>query len=167
MITNHLQGPNKTKNETEATQFHLKQSYVLKCCSVTQSFPILCDPMDYSKPGLPVPHHLLKFAQVHVHCFSDAIQPSHPRTHFSFCPQSFPASGTFPMSWLFTSDDRKYWSFSFSASPSNEYSGLISLKVVWFDHLAVQGTFRILLQYHIFFFPVPHFEGINTHIYIY
>ena len=86
---------------------------------------------------------------------------------FFFCLQSFPASGTFPMSWLFTSDDRKYWSFSFSASPSNEYSGLISLKVVWFDHLAVQGTFRILLQYHIFFFPVPHFEGINTHIYIY
>ena len=48
------------------------------CCSVTQSCPTLCNPMDYSTPGLPVPHHLLKFAQVHVHCISDAIQPSHP-----------------------------------------------------------------------------------------
>ena len=104
MITNHLQGPNKTKNETEATQFHLKQSYVLKCCSVTQSFPILCDPMDYSKPGLPVPHHLLKFAQVHVHSISDAIHQSHPDTLFSFCPQSFPASGTFPMSRMLSDD---------------------------------------------------------------
>ena len=42
----------------------------------------------------------------------------------------------------------QYWSFSFSISPSNEYSGLISLKIDWFDHLAVQGTFRILLQNH-------------------
>ena len=50
------------------------------CCSVTQSCPTLCDPMDCSMPGLPVPHHLPKFAQVHVHCFSDAIQPSHPLT---------------------------------------------------------------------------------------
>ena len=72
------------------------------CCLVSQSGPTLCNP----KPGLSVPHHLLKFAQVHVHCFSDAIQPSHPRTHFSFCPQSFPASGTFPMSWLFASDNQ-------------------------------------------------------------
>ena len=80
MITNHLQGPNKTKNETEATQFHLKQSYVLKRCSVTQSFPTICDPMDCSKPGLPVTHHPPKFAQVHVHCVSDAIHQSHPLT---------------------------------------------------------------------------------------
>ena len=80
MITNHLQGPNKTKNETEATQFHLKQSYVLKRRSVTQSFPTLCDPTDGSTPGLPVTHHLLKFAQVHVPCESDAIHQSHPPT---------------------------------------------------------------------------------------
>ena len=51
------------------------QSY---CCSVAQSCLTLCDPMDFSMPGLPVPHHLLKIAQVHVHCFSDAIQPSCP-----------------------------------------------------------------------------------------
>ena len=63
---------------------------------------------------------------------------------FSFCPQSFPASKTFPMSQLFTSHE-KYWSFSIS--PSNEYSGLISLKIDWF-HLAVQGIFRSPLQHH-------------------
>ena len=64
---------------------------------------------------------------------------------FSFCPQSFPASGTFPMSQLFTWP--KYWSFSFSISPPNEYSGLISLKIDWFDLLVVQGTLRSLLQH--------------------
>ena len=63
---------------------------------------------------------------------------------FSFCPQSFPASGTVPVSQLFTSD----WSFSFSISLSNEYSGLISLKIDWFDLFDVQGTFRSLLQHH-------------------
>ena len=47
------------------------------CCSVTQKFPTLCNPMDCSTPSLPVLHHLLKFAQVHVHCINDAIQPSH------------------------------------------------------------------------------------------
>ena len=52
------------------------------------------------------------------------------------------------MSHLFTSDDQKYWSFSFCISPSSEYSGLISLKIDWFDLLAVQGTFRSLFQHH-------------------
>ena len=50
------------------------------CCSVTQSCPTLWDPMDCSTPGLPVPHHGLEFAQVHVHCISDAVQPSHHLT---------------------------------------------------------------------------------------
>ena len=53
------------------------------CCSVTQMCPTLGDPMDCSTPGLPVPHHLPKFSQVHVHCISDAIQPSHPLTPYS------------------------------------------------------------------------------------
>ena len=47
-------------------------------CSVTLSCLTLCDPLDCSMPGLSVPHHLLKFAQVHVYCIGDAIQPSHP-----------------------------------------------------------------------------------------
>ena len=50
------------------------------CCSVTQSYPTLCDPVDHSMPGLPAPRHLLEFAQVHVHCISDAIQSSRPLT---------------------------------------------------------------------------------------
>ena len=67
---------------------------------------------------------------------------------FSFYPQSFPASGTFPLSCLYTSDDQNNWSFSFSISPSSECSGLISLKINWFD-LVVQGTLlESLLQHH-------------------
>ena len=53
------------------------------CCSVTQSCPTLCDPKDCSMPGLSVPHYLPKFAQVHMHCIGDAIQPSHPLMLFS------------------------------------------------------------------------------------
>ena len=80
----------------------------LLLCSVTQSCPTLCDPTDCSTPGLPAPHHLLKFAQVHIHCIGDAIQPSHPLMPSSpSALKSFPASGTFPMSQLFASDDQK------------------------------------------------------------
>ena len=82
------------------------------------------------------------FVQVHVHCISDAIQPSHPLM-LSF-PCAFNLSqhqGLFQrvsvhIRWP------KYWSFNFSMNPSTEYSGLISLKIDWFDLLAVQGTFR-------------------------
>ena len=84
-----------------------------------------------------------------VHWVSDAIQPSHP---LSSPPapafiQSFPSSGSFPKSQLFASWPN-YWSFSFSISPSNEYSGLISFRMDWLVLLAVQGTFKSLLQYH-------------------
>ena len=67
---------------------------------------------------------------------------------FSSCPQYFPASGSFPMSRLFASGGQSYWSFSFSISPSNEYSQLISFRFDWFDLLAVQGTLKSLLQHH-------------------
>ena len=70
--------------------------------SVSQSCPTLCDPMDCSRPGLPVHHQLPEFTQTHVHRVSDAIQPSHLLS-FSSCLQSFPASGSFQMSQLFTS----------------------------------------------------------------
>ena len=53
------------------------------CCSVAKSCPTLCNPMDCNTPDLPVPHHLLEFAQVHVHWIGDAIQPSHPLMHSS------------------------------------------------------------------------------------
>ena len=67
---------------------------------------------------------------------------------FSSCPQSLPASGSFPMNWLCHIRWPNYWSFSFSISPCNEYSGLISFRMDWFDLLAVQGTFKSLLQHH-------------------
>ena len=73
--------------------------------AVVQSLsnPTLCDPMNCSMPGFSVHHYLPEFAQTHVHWVSDAIQPSHPLTPFSSCPQSFPASESFPMSRLFAS----------------------------------------------------------------
>ena len=71
--------------------------------SVAQSCPTLCNPMNCSTPGLPVPHQLPEFTQTHVHQVSDAIQSSHPLSSpHSSCPQSLPASESFPMSQLFT-----------------------------------------------------------------
>ena len=67
---------------------------------------------------------------------------------FSSCLQSFPASGPFVMRQLFRIRWLKYWSFSFSISPSSEYSGLISFRIDWLDLLAVQGTLKSLLQHH-------------------
>ena len=67
---------------------------------------------------------------------------------FSSCLQSFLASGSFQMSQFFASGWPKYWSFSFSISPSSEYSGLISFRIDWFDFPAVQGTLKSLLQHH-------------------
>ena len=74
----------------------------LGCCSVTQSCLTLCNPMNRSKPGLPVHHQLLEFTQTHVHRVSEC----HPAISssvvpFSSCPQSLPASESFPMSQLF------------------------------------------------------------------
>ena len=67
--------------------------------------------------------------------------------HFSSCPQSLPALGSFPMSQLLAWGDQKYWSFSFSISPSKKHPGLISFRMDW-DLLAVQGTLKSLLQHH-------------------
>ena len=63
------------------------------------------------------------------------------------CPQSFPASGSFPISWLFASNDQSYWSLSFSISASNEHSGLISFRIDRFDLLEVQGTLKSFFQH--------------------
>ena len=76
---------------------------------------------------------------------------------FSSRPQSFPASGSFPMSHFFAS---KYWSFSFSISPSNEYSGLISLTMDWLDLLAIQGTLKSLLLLLLLLLP-SHFRHVH------
>ena len=121
--------------------------------SVTQSCPSLCDPMDCSTPGFPVHHQLPGFTQTHVHRVNDAIQPSHPLS------SPFPA-GIFPSIRVFSNESTlhirwpKYWSFSFSISPSNEYSGLISFRIDWFDLLTVHGILESS--------PTPQFKNINS-----
>ena len=113
---------------------------------VTQWCPTFCDPTDCSMPGSPVLHHFPEFAQIRVYWVSDAVQPSHPLSPLLLLP-SFPASGSFPVSQLFASGGQSIEA-SASASPSNEYSGFISFKVVWLDLLAVQGILKSLLQHH-------------------
>ena len=85
-------------------------AFVASCCSVAQSCPTLCDPMDCSTPGFPVFHHLPEFAQTQS---IESMMPSHSNHLTSpsvvpFCSQSFPASGSFPMSWLFVSGGQSY-----------------------------------------------------------
>ena len=117
------------------------------CCSVAKSWLILHNPMDCSTPGFPGPHHLLEFAQVHIHCINNAIQPPHALSPYFFLVLSiFLASGSFPISQLFASNGQIIEASA--SSPSTAYSGLISFKNVWFDLLAVQGTFKSLLQHH-------------------
>ena len=103
----------------------------------------LCNSMDCSMPGLPVHHQLPEFTQTHVHWVGDAIQPSHPL--LSHSPPAFNLS---QHQGLFASGGQSIWSFAFSISPSNEYSGLISFRMDWVDLPAVQGTLKSLLQYH-------------------
>ena len=93
-------------------------------------------------------HQLTELAQTHVDWVSDAIQPSHPVTPFSPCLQSIiPSIRVFSELALHIRWP-KYWSFSFNISASNEYSGLISFRIDWFDLLEVQGTLKSLLQHH-------------------
>ena len=115
---------------------------------VTQSCLTLGNPMDWSTPGLPVHHQLPGFTQTHVHWVSDAIRPSHPL--LSPSPPAFNLSQHQGLSNGSVLHIRwpKYWSFGFSISPSNDYSGLISFRVDWLDFLAVQGTLKSLLQHH-------------------
>ena len=109
----------------------------------SQSCPTLWNPLDCSIPGFPFPHSLSEFAQTYVHWVNGAIQPSH-----SLSPPSPPAL-SLSQHQGFSSESvlcirwPKYWSFSFSISPSNEYSGLIAFRMDWFDLLAVQGTLKI------------------------
>ena len=103
----------------------------------------LCDPIDCRKPGFPVLHHLLEFAQTHVHWVSDAIQPSHPLSPPSPSALNLSSIRVFANESVLRIRRPKYWSFSIS--PSNEFSGLISFRIDWFDLLAVQGTLKSLL----------------------
>ena len=116
--------------------------------SSVQSPPTLCDPMDHSMPGLPVYHQLPEFTQTHVHWVGDAIQPSHPQSSLLLTPSIFPSIRVFSNESVLHIMWPKYWTFSFSISPSNEYSGLISFRMDWLDLLAAQGTLKSLLQHH-------------------
>ena len=117
-------------------------------CVVAQSLsPVgtLCDHMDCSTPGSPVLHHLLEFAQTHVHWVGDAIQPSHPLPSFSLF--AFHLSQHQSLFQWASSFIRwpKCWSFSFNISPSKEYLGLIFFRMDWLDLLEVQRTLKSLL----------------------
>ena len=116
------------------------------CCSVAQSCLTLCNPMDCSMPGFPVLHYLEEFAQPHVHWVNDDIQPSHPLSPLLLLSSVFPSIRVFSSESALDIRWPQYWSFSFS--PSNKYSGLISLRMDRLDLLAVQGTLKSLLQHH-------------------
>ena len=118
--------------------------------SVAQSCPTLCNPMNRSTPGLPVHHQLPEFTQTHVHWVGDALQPSCslPSSVLLLLPSIFPSIRVFSNESALHMRWPKYWSFSFSISPSNEHPGLISFKIDWLDLLAVQGTLKSLLQHH-------------------
>ena len=104
--------------------------------------------MNCSTPGLPVHHKLLESTQTHVHWVRDAIQPSHPLSSTSLPALNFPSIRVFSNESALCIRWPKYWSFSFSISPSNEHPGLISFRMDWLDLLAVQGTLKSLLQHH-------------------
>ena len=124
--------------EKESVQFSL----------VTQSCLTLCDPMDCSTPGfLSITNSwsLLKLMSV------ESVMPSN---HLILCRPLLLPPSIFPSIRVFSNESvlhirwPKYWSFSFSISPSNEYSGLIFFRIDWFDLLAVQGTLKSLLQHN-------------------
>ena len=118
------------------------------CLSVANSYSVqslsrvltLYDPMDCSMPGLPVHHQLQELTQKLMSIESVMPSISSSVVLFSSRLQPFPASGALPMNLFFTSGSQSIGSFSFSISPSNKCSGLISFRMDWFDLLAIQGT---------------------------
>ena len=116
--------------------------------SVTQSCVTLCDTMDCSTPDLPVQHHsqsLAKLISIELEMPSNRLILCHP---LLLLPSIFPRIRVFSNESALHIRWPKYWSFNFSISPSNEYSGLISFRMDWLDLLAVQGTLKSLLQHH-------------------
>jgi len=105
-------------------------------------------PVDCSTPGLPVNHQLqslLKFMSIESVMPSNYLILCHP---LLLLPSIFPSIRVFSNESVLPIRWPKYWSFSFSISPSNEYSGLISFRIDWFDLLAVQRTLKSVLQHH-------------------
>ena len=136
------QGPFQFSCKFFLNSFHSVQ---FSCC---QSCLNLCDPMNRSTPGLPVHHQLQEFAQL---MSIELVMPSnHLILSFPLflLPSIFPNIRVFPNESVLCIRCPKYWSFNFSISPSNEYSGLISFRMDWLDLLAVQETLKRLLQHH-------------------
>ena len=115
--------------------------------SVTQLYLTLLKPMNRSTPGLPVHHELPEFIQTHVHRVDDAIQPSHLLSSLLLLLPIPPSIRVFSNESTLRTRWPKYWSFSLSISPSNEYPGLIFFRMDLLDLLAVQMTLKSLLQH--------------------
>ena len=118
------------------------------CCSVAKSCLTLCGPVNCSMPSSSVLHCFPVFAQIHVHWIDDAI------SHLILCCPLLLLSLIFPSIRVFSNEFAaptrwsKYWSFNFSNSLPNEYSGLMSFRIDLFDLLAVQGALKSLLQHN-------------------
>ena len=132
--------------------FNLDVLYISQFSSVAQSCPILCDLMNRSTPGLPVHHHLPEFTQTHVHRVDDGLFLCHP---FLFPPSIFPSIRVSSNESVFHIRCPKYWSFTLSISPSNEYSRLISFRMDWLISLQSKGLATVFsnttVQKHQFF----------------
>ena len=134
--------------ESPSLQQSFQKSHMYPlCCSVAKSCPTLCDPMDCSTPGFPVLHYLPELLKL---MFIESVMPSN---HLILChsllllPSIIPSIRVFYNESILHIKWPKYWSFSFSISLFNEYSGLISFRTDWFDLLAVQGTLKSILQH--------------------
>ena len=120
------------------------------CSSLQFSRSVVSDslqPHGLQHARLPY-HQLPELAQTHVHWVSEAIQPSYPLSTLLLLPLIFLSIRVFANESVLCVRWPKYWSFSLSISPSNEHSGLISLRMDWLDLLAVQGTLKSLPQHH-------------------
>ena len=120
----------------------------LQFSSVTQLCPTLCNPMNRSTPGLHVHHQIPEFTQTHVHGVGDASSPLILCSSLLLLPPIPPSIRVFSNESTLRMRWPKYWSFSFSISPSIEHPGLISFRMDWLALLAVQGTLKSLLQHH-------------------
>ena len=136
----------------EASRSPILLSY---CCSVTRSRLTLCNFMDCSMPVFPVLHYLLELAQTHVHWVSDAIQPSHPLSlPFSSCPESLPASRSFPVSRFFTSSGQSIGASAPASVLPMNIQGWFPLGLTGLISLLSKGTLKSL--------PAPQFKSISS-----
>ena len=122
--------------------------YMVRFSSATQLRLTLCDPMDCSTLDFPVHHRPPELDQSHVHQVGNAIQPSHPLPTIFHSTRVFSNESVLHISWP------KYWSFSFSIGPSNEYSGPISFRMDWLDLCCPRDSPESS--------PTPQFKSINS-----